>query len=266
MHAAAFDRLLLETDLRRAVDRNEFVLHYQPIVALATGAIVGLEALVRWAHPQRGLLLPGAFLDCAEETGLSLPLGEFVLDEGCRQLAAWQRRFPSDPPLTLALNFSTRQFLQSDLVAQLDTALTRHEVLPGSLRLEITENMFLEDVEAVTEILFALRRRNIRLYLDDFGTGYSSLSQLQNFPIDTLKIDRSFIARLGGHHPRPEIVGAIIALVRNLRMQVVAEGVESEVQLAALRRMGCEFGQGFYFAKPLPAAEVKELLASKPRW
>jgi diguanylate cyclase (GGDEF)-like protein/PAS domain S-box-containing protein len=266
MHAAALDRLLLETDLRRAVDRREFVLHYQPIVDLVSGTVVGLEALVRWQHPQRGLLLPGAFLDVAEETGLSLPMGDFVVEEGCRQLAAWQRRFPTDQPLGLALNFSPRQFLQPNLVERLDEILARHGVLPGSLRLEITEHMFLEDLEVVTEILFSLRRRRIRLYLDDFGTGYSSLSQLQNFPVDTLKIDRSFISRLDSENPRPEIVEAIIAMVSNLRLQVVAEGIETAEQLAALRRMGCAYGQGFHFSRPLPGPEIKELLASRPRW
>jgi len=263
MHAVALERLHLETDLRRALNRSEFCVHYQPIVSLSDGHISGFEALLRWNHPQRGVLTPGDFLEVAEETGVTVELCRFVLDETCSLLNAWQKHHPE---VGISVNLSTKQFLQPNLVAQLEELLRYFDLPSHALRLEITEGVILDSSETVEEILRALKASDLHLYLDDFGTGYSSLSYLQSFPIDTLKIDRSFISGRSGDGGKPEIVRAIIGLAHSLGIGVVAEGIETPEQLAALRSLGCEHGQGFFFSRPLPKEEATAILEAKPCW
>ncbi|WP_199300327.1 bifunctional diguanylate cyclase/phosphodiesterase [Trichocoleus sp. FACHB-262] len=263
MHAHAVERLQLETDLRRAIDRQEFQVRYQPIVALATGAIVGFEALVRWHHPQRGLVAPTEFIAVAEETGLIVPLGHWVLQEACQQVANWQVRFPFCQPLTISVNISGRQFSQTDLMTQVSQILQTTQLAPGSLKLEITETVLMENSEPAIAMLLALKTLNIQLYMDDFGTGYSSLSYLHRFPIDVLKIDRSFVTTIDTNSKNSAIVQTIITLAHNLGMQVIAEGVETAVQHTQLNQMGCEYGQGYLFSKPVSAAVITTLLSQQ---
>jgi Amt family ammonium transporter len=263
MHTQAMERLHLETDLRRAVERQEFCVHYQPLVRLDDGRIHAFEALVRWMHPERGLLPPRAFLSLAEETGLTVALSRQVLREACTQLQEWQREFPE---LTVSVNLSAKQFLQTDLPTQLDQVLAESKLDPAKLRLEITEGVILHNAQAAVDNLQGLKERSILLYLDDFGTGYSSLSYLQNFPIDTLKIDRSFVSGGEDGEGNPEIVRTIVTLAHNLGLEVVAEGVETAEQLARLRALGCEWGQGYFFARPLDSELALELLRRNQRW
>jgi len=266
MHTRAVALLQLETDLRWAIERQEFRLHYQPIVALDTGRIVGFEALVRWQHPERGLVSPAEFIPVAEETGWIVPIGEWVLTEACVQLAEWQKQFKLEPPLYVAVNLSGKQFSQPDLIERIEATLRDAGLSARSLKLEITESAIMEEAQIVTDRLLKLRALGVRLGLDDFGTGYSSLSYLHRFPLDTLKIDRSFVARMseGGEHR--EIVRTIVALGKNLNMDVVAEGVEDPEQLIDLRSLDCAHGQGYFFAKPLKAEAAIALLAAQPQW
>ncbi len=240
------DRHALEHDLRGAIARHELRLHYQPVVNFGTGAVVGFEALVRWQHPQHGLLYPDAFIPAAEETGLVVPLGWMVLEEACRQLAEWQRQTNSPP--FVSVNVSGRQFRQSDIVSRVEQILVKTGCRADRLRLELTETTMLEHDRAVVERLVQLSDLNIRLYIDDFGTGYSSLSYLQQLPTHAIKIDRSFVSVIT---ETPEIVGSVVRLARSLEMDVEAEGIETDAQLARLRELGCECGQGFYFSKPV---------------
>ncbi len=264
MHARAVSQLQIETDLRRAVDRGEFRVVYQPLVSLDTGRLIGFEALVRWEHPQRGTILPDNFVPLAEETGLIVPIGRHVLREACRQIAAWHREFPSPLPLGVAVNLSGKQFRQPDLVDQIAHVLDLYEVPPIALLLEITESVIIDDAEAALTMLDRLRKLGVRLHLDDFGTGYSSLSYLHRFDMDALKIDRSFIAAMGERGENSEIIRAIVSLARNLDMEVIAEGVERPEQLAILRSLGCEVVQGFLFSHPLDVAEAAALLRRQP--
>jgi diguanylate cyclase (GGDEF)-like protein/PAS domain S-box-containing protein len=257
MHARAVALLRLENDLRRAVERGEFVVHYQPIVSLSDNEVRGFEALVRWRHPERGLITPSEFISLAEETGLIIPLGRWVLREACRQM---QELLGSSAPgrsLTLSVNLSGKQFMQPDLVAQVKNILRETGLDPRLLQLEITESSVIENTETVTEMLTQLRAIGVRLSMDDFGTGYSSLSYLHRFPIHTLKIDRSFVS---GGCAESEIVRTIIMLARSMGMDVVAEGVETDEQLASLKELKCEYGQGFLFSRPLDADAARELL------
>jgi diguanylate cyclase (GGDEF)-like protein/PAS domain S-box-containing protein len=263
MHFLALERLRLETDLRRAFDRQEFCLYYQPIINLRKGKITGFEALLRWRHPSRGLLSPQEFLAVAEETSLTVDLCPFVLEEVCQLLRSWQGRHPL---VGISVNVSAKQFLQSNLVPTLDNLLQSYCLPPDSLRLEITESTLLQNSKVVEEILNDLKAHDVRLYLDDFGTGYSSLGYLQNFPIDTLKIDRSFISETPGRRGKPEIVRAIISLAHSLGIDVIAEGIETQGQLDKLRDLGCEQGQGYLFACPLPASKATALLLQEPCW
>jgi len=266
LHREALDRLRLETDLRRAVQEESFGLQYQPIVCLADGRMIGFEALVRWRHPVWGMVAPDQFIQVAEETGLILPIGRWVLSEACACLRRWQREFPSEPPLTINVNLSRRQLLQADLLEQIRRILARTGLPADSLRLEITESAILENPEGAVEFLNQLRSLRIGLCVDDFGTGYSSLSSLQEFPVDVLKIDRSFIQGMGPEGERDEIVRAVVSLAHSLGMQVVAEGVETEGQLQRLRDMECDYGQGYLLCHAQDAEGIDRLLERSEPW
>lgn len=266
MHDAALQLLHLETDLRRAVEQQEFVLHYQPIVRLDNGEIVGFEALLRWQHPQQGLIAPGEFIAIAEETGLIVSIGEWVLETACGQLHVWQKQGLADAHFTISINLSVRQFVQSDLVRQIDRILVETQIDPRNLKLEITESIILDNTNTVTNMLKSLRERQIHLSIDDFGTGYSSLSYLHAFPVDSLKIDRSFIQGLDQNSETLGLVPAIANIAKAMEMSVVAEGIETPEQLAQLRRLHCDFGQGYLFSRPVPVEQATELLSSNLRW
>ncbi|MDJ0860969.1 MAG: EAL domain-containing protein [Gammaproteobacteria bacterium] len=260
MHQSAIAVLKLETDLRRAVERQEFVLHYQPIVSLATERIIGFEALLRWQHPERGLLHPEQFIGAAEETGLIVPICWLGLHEACLQLREWQYRFPTHPPLSVSINISGKLFLQARMAERVLAALTECGLSPECLHLEITESAMLDHREAALAELRALRQAGIELHVDDFGTGYSSLTYLQRFSYDSLKIDRSFVGNVLRTEETNAIVKAIIALGKMLGMNVIAEGVETREQLLWLREAQCPQGQGFWFSEPLDSAAVGSLL------
>ena len=260
MSSVMVERLDIENDLRQAIERDELRLHYQPLIDLATDRIAGLEALVRWQHPVRGLIAPLSFIPLAEETGLILPIGDWVLETACRQARAWQIAFPSETPLTISVNLSARQFAQPDLVAKVAAILAATGLRAESLELEITESVVMDESEAGIQALRALRALGCRLALDDFGTGYSSLSYLKSLPLDTIKIDRSFVAGLAGDDANLPIVQAVITLAHGLGIDVTAEGIETAEQLGWLRELVCDRGQGFYYARPLPAEELVKLL------
>jgi len=265
MHAEAMERLRLETDLRRALERGEFVLHFQPLVRLDTGRIAGFEALIRWEHPERGRISPVVFIPVAEEMGLIHPLGRWVVEETCRQARLWSDAFP-ERDLRVSLNLSAAQFSQPDLVEHVGRSLRDCGVLPRVLHFEITESVILVHGGPAEAILAGLRGLGVTLCMDDFGTGYSSLSYLHRFPIDELKIDRSFVARMEDDPRNAKLVQAIVGLARNLGVGVVAEGVETPGQLAALRTLGCDHAQGFLFSEALPAYDAEALLRDDPAW
>jgi diguanylate cyclase (GGDEF)-like protein/PAS domain S-box-containing protein len=259
MRADAVARLETESALRRAVERGELRLHYQPEVDLATGAVRGFEALVRWDHPARGLLGPNAFIPLAEETGLIVPIGEWVLREAATEAARWATA--SSEPLTLSVNLSARQLAQQDLVAMVRRAMAETGIDPATLCLEITESAVMESGSATTAQLRALKSLGIRLAIDDFGTGFSSLAHLRRFPVDVLKIDGTFVAGLGHEPQDASIAAAVISLAHALGLDTVAEGVETEEQLTILRSLGCDLGQGYLFGRPAPIDETVQLLA-----
>src|SRR5215213_1211841 len=260
MYAHAVSLLNLENDLRRAIERQEFQVYYQPIVALKTGSICGFEALVRWQHPTRGLISPSEFIPLAEETGLIIPLGRWVLEESCRRMREWQEQSPANRALTVSVNLSGKQLSRGDLGQQIKAILERTGLDPRSLKLEITESVVMENADLAITMLKQLHELGIELSIDDFGTGYSSLSYLHRFPVNNLKIDRSFISRMGLGDENLEIVRTIIMLARNLGMEVIAEGIETEEQLAQLRALSCGFGQGYLFSTPLAAESATDLL------
>ena len=259
MRADAVARLETESALRRAVERGELRLHYQPEVDLATGDVHGFEALVRWDHPARGLLGPNAFIPLAEETGLIVPIGEWVLREACTEAARWAT--VTSEPLTLSVNLSARQLAQQDLVAMVRRAMAETGINPATLCLEITESAVMESGSATTAQLRALKSLGIRLAIDDFGTGFSSLAHLRRFPVDTLKIDGTFVAGLGHEPQDASIAAAVISLSHALGLDTVAEGIETEEQLTILRGLGCDLGQGYLFGRPAPIEETVQLLA-----
>jgi diguanylate cyclase (GGDEF)-like protein/PAS domain S-box-containing protein len=256
MHHESLRRLQLETDLRQAVRRGEFRLVYQPIVELATERTVGWEVLVRWHHPERGMVGPVEFIGVAEDTGLIVPLGRWVLREACRQLAAWEAEFPGDEPRFVCVNLSARQFGDARLLHEVEAAVGEHGLRAGSLKLELTESTVMRDPDQAIPLLRRFRALGIPIYLDDFGTGYSSLSLLHQLPLDGLKIDRSFVQRADG----TAVVQTIVALARSLGVAIVAEGIEEPAQFAALRAMGCEYGQGYLFARPMDPEQVPACL------
>ena len=259
MLAAAEERLHLESDLRRAVERRELRLHYQPIVTLSGQQLCGFEALVRWQHPVRGLVSPNGFIPIAEETGLIVPIGRWVLEEACRQMRVWDDEFPGSADLMVNVNLSARQCLHPDLVADVERVLTETGFPARRLKLEITESLVLEGSEAVIDVLTRLRALGVQLGLDDFGMGYSALGYLQRLPVQSLKIDRAFVSDMQ-NTGNLEIIRAILSMAAALNIDVTAEGVETADQAAMLTTLECEFGQGFYFDRPLPQDAAREVL------
>ena len=266
MHQQAMARLKLEGDLRQALDRKEFRLAYQPIVDLAEGRVAGFESLLRWQHPEHGLTRPDAFLHIAMELGLMKSIGEWSLGEACRQLKLWQGEFPRIRPLTISVNFSIEHFAQDHIAQLIKTVIQRTGIDAPSLKIEITESEMMKNPAAVSQVLAEIKAQQVDTCLDDFGTGYSSLSHLQQLAIRFLKIDQSFVRRLGSDDDALAIVKTIIALAHQLGRQVIAEGVETAEHLVILRSLGCEYGQGYFFSKPLAPEEVGSLLASARRW
>ena len=263
MLARAIARLQLENDLRRAVECSDFEVHYQPILNIQDNCVSGFEALVRWRHPERGLVPPTEFIPIAEETEMILPIGRFVLFESCRQIKQWQQRWPLLSSLTISVNLSGRQFIQSDLVEQVKQVLYQTKLDPQHLRLEITESVVMENAEVATAMLRQLRLLGVQLSIDDFGTGYSSLSYLHRFPVNILKVDRSFVGRMAIDEESSGIVETILTLASKLKMSVVAEGIETKEQNDQLRQFGCEYGQGFLFSKPLTASEAESYMEAQ---
>ncbi len=259
MHSHAVAMLQLETDLRHALERGELVVHYQPIVTLAKGRVTGFEALVRWRHPDRGLVQPTDFIELAEDTGLIVPIGRWVLEQACRQIVQWQSKGGDWADLTISVNLSGRQ-LRPELPGEVATILADTGLDPRKLKLEITETVIVENAVRAVEMFARLRALNVQLHMDDFGTGYSSLSYLHRFQIDTLKIDRYFVSAMGDRGENSEIVRTIVTLARNLGIDVIAEGVETRGQLAQLRALGCPHVQGFLFSRPIACDEVPALI------
>jgi PAS domain S-box-containing protein len=259
MHAGAIKRLQLETDLRKALELNQFRVYYQPIVSLRNGQIIGFEALSRWQRPE-GLVMPGEFIAVADETGIILPMNRQLLYDACRQLRVWQALFPSDPPLTLNVNITPKQFAQPELASQIGKTLQETGLDPRCVNLEITETIAMADAKRSAVVLSELKALGVSLDIDDFGTGYSSLSRLQGFPVDTLKIDRAFISRIDTDLATHEIVRVIVMLAHGLRLKVVAEGVENQAQVDLLKDMGCELAQGYLYSKPIAAEAIEQLL------
>jgi len=267
MHEQALSRLQLESGLRRAVENQEFVVYYQPVITLDTGRIVGFEALVRWNHPEKGLMLPGTFMQIAEDCGFIAPIGEYVLRRACGQLKEWRERFAQEfPDLLVSVNVSVRQFEQPDLVERILQIIDETQAPARGLRLEVTESALMRDYQTAVQILSRLKDVEIQFYLDDFGTGYSSLNHLRQFPFHTLKVDRSFVAEMLDSEETHQVVQTVLHLARSLGMASVGEGVETPEQLAELRRLGCQLAQGFLFAKAVPAEEATRMLAEDPRW
>jgi diguanylate cyclase (GGDEF)-like protein len=265
MHERAVGRLRLENDLRRAVERDEFVVHYQPIVRLDRGEVVAVEALVRWEHPEQGLLEPDEFVPVAEESGLVVPMGERVLKEACLTAKRWQQEYPRIPPLVVSVNLSARQLSRPDLAETVEGTLRETGLEARCLSLDVTETVYVRALEGNTGALSRLRKMGVGISIDDFGMGYSSLSYLKRLPTDTIKIDRSFVEGLGEDIEDTAIVGMVIDLAHTLGMEAVAEGVETEGQAALLKELGCDLGQGYRFSRPLTPEEVPGVLAEQPR-
>jgi EAL domain-containing protein (putative c-di-GMP-specific phosphodiesterase class I) len=256
LNSSAGERQKLESGLRHAIQRQELQLHYQPIVSLSTGAVAGVEALIRWQHPTLGLVLPDEFISIAEESGLIVPIGQWVLREACRQAKAWQDA--GLPSVRLAVNISAVELRSREFVAGVRTILTQTLFDPRSLELELTETFLMQDSKSTALVLSAIKELGVQLALDDFGTGYSSLSYMRRFPIDTLKVDRSFVRDLTMDASDASVVSAVINMGKSLHMRVVAEGVEAPDQLAFLKEHGCSEAQGYYFSRPLEAPEFAD--------
>jgi diguanylate cyclase (GGDEF)-like protein len=266
MHKAAIQMLELETDLRKALQNQQFIAHYQPIVNLKTGKIDGFEALIRWQHPEKGLIPPGLFIPIAEETCLIVPIGQWILQETCQQLRRWQQQGLADETISISVNLSVQQFAQTNLIYQIDRILQETNLNPQCLKLEITETAIMEYHDLAMTTLQQLRDRQLRLSIDDFGTGYSSLGYLNTLPVDYLKIDRSFVQPLEKNPDQLGLIPAIMTIAQTMNMQVIAEGIETETQLKQLRNLHCDYAQGYLFAKPLDAQNAIALLTSNPQW
>lgn len=265
MHAEALTRLQIETDLRHAFERDEFFLHYQPIVSLAQGRIIGAEALIRWRHFERGIVSPATFVPVAEDTGLVVPLGRWVLREACRQAHEWQSSAP-DGQFGISVNLSVREFAQPDLVKAISSILEETGLPPSALRIEITESAIIGQKHPAIETVEQLRAIGVEIHLDDFGTGYSALSYLHRLPLDAVKVDRAFISSIDQEERPLHVVKAIISLAHAIGLKVVAEGVTNHRQLELLRGMGCDLAQGFIFSRPCNSGEMETLLTNGPRW
>jgi len=260
MGALAIERLQLEADLRHAIARGELRVVYQPILALESGRIHEVEALLRWVHPERGVISPATFIPIAEATGLIIPIGQWVLEQACQQARVWQRSTPTEPPLIVSVNLSVRQFRHPNLADDIVRALQEADLDPGCLKLEITESVVTEEGDTAVKTLWALKALGVHLAIDDFGTGYSSLGYLLRFPVDTLKIDRSFVSGLGTDDQSIAIVRSVIDMARSLNLAVTGEGIETVEQLSQLRELGCQQGQGYLFAQPISGDAVGDLL------
>ena len=261
----AVQRLELETDLRRALERGEFEVYYQPITSLRLGILSGFEALARWNHPTKGRIQPDNFIPICEETGLIVPLGNWLLQQACQAAKDWQLRYPEHPAIRMSVNLSGQQF-REPLIEEVDRILAETGLEGKFLKLEITESILIDNLETVTDMILTLRKRQIQFSIDDFGTGYSSLSYLHRFPVDTIKIDRSFVSQMQANGENSAIVKAIVTLAHMLKMDVIAEGIETTSQLAQLRLLECEYGQGFFFSRPLNHQQAEALIASLPQW
>ncbi|WP_414752362.1 putative bifunctional diguanylate cyclase/phosphodiesterase [Anabaena sp. CCY 9910] len=272
MHVQIVERLQLENDLRKAIERHEFLVYYQPIVSLASGRIIGFEALVRWLHPEQGIVFPEEFMPIAQETGLIIPIDAWVLREACRQTRQWQEQISSQSvnlhqqPLSISINLCSSRFSQKKLLEDINQVLQDTGLDAQSLKLEITESVIMENGENATTMLYQLRNLGIELAIDDFGTGYSSLGRLHNFPINGLKIDQSFVSGRGVEAGNLHIVETIVTLSSKLGVDVTAEGVETPAQLQRLRELKCEYGQGYFFSEPLDSDSAKALIMSNPQW
>jgi EAL domain-containing protein (putative c-di-GMP-specific phosphodiesterase class I) len=257
------DAFALEADIKQGLERGEFRVYFQPIVRLEDRTVAGFEALLRWEHPRLGRIPPSQFIPIAEETGAILPLGVFVLERAARELAAWQNALDVDPPIFCSVNVSSRQLMRHDLLHDVKSALTRSGVQRGTLKLELTESLVMQNPEFAAQLLERIKDLGAGLSLDDFGTGYSSLSYLQRFPFDTIKIDQSFV-RQNGSGARPIILRSIISLAHDLGMEVVAEGAETESDAIELSQLGCEFAQGHAFGPAMSAADARKLVGATP--
>jgi len=255
----------LEMDLRQAIERNELAMHYQPIISLTDGRLIGFEALLRWHHAELGMIPPFRFIPIAEDSGLILPITVWILRQTCRQLGEWQNIGPEYRDLIVSVNISGKHLAKDELIQDVVGALQDSKVPPSTLKLEITESTAMENAEHSISILNKLKEIGVQLSIDDFGTGYSSLSHLHRLPFDTLKIDRSFVIRVGERGEDSEVLQTVISLAKNLKMRVIAEGIETPAQLAVLQNLGCDYGQGYLLAKPKGVAETEELLYKRPQ-
>jgi len=262
MHEEMIKRLSMENELRGVAKRGELVIHYQPVVCLKTGSIYGFEALVRWNHPKRGLLPPGDFVTCAEETGLIAPIGLWVLENACKQLQQWTHRFPELPDLLMSVNVSAKQLTSTHFAEQVEAIVRESGIKPSSLALEMTETAVIKDPEFTTALISRLRNFGVRIYMDDFGTGYSSLSHLHRLPLNAIKMDRSFMKSMGERRDYAAVVHAIIALADNLGISIIAEGVETPEQATMLQALDCSFGQGYLFGRPCDANAAEVFLTA----
>jgi PAS domain S-box-containing protein len=264
MHTHAVNRLRLEADLRQAVEEEQFRLYYQPIVWLNTGEVAGFEALLRWQHPEQGLIPPHKFIPVAVTTGLIVPIGKWVLRKACQQIRAWQLAFPFLSPLTVTVNLSAKQLADTSLIDDARAAICDAGIEPGSLQMEITESAAMRDVQLTTVILSELKHLGVQISIDNFGTGQSSLSRLRRFPVNLLKVDRSFVNNMHADRINRDIVRVIVSLAHSLNLRVIAEGIESTTHVQYLKTLDCEFGQGYLFGRPLEAAKAEQLLAAAP--